>query len=106
MVGDVVLAPVPFTDLSGTKIRPAVVLADVGMQDWVLCEITSSQQVRGRYIAIGPGDMEGGRLRLQSWVRPDRLTTLNETVFEKRLGRLSAAKHAEVAAAVRSLFGS
>ena len=104
MVGDVVLAPFPFTDLSQVKIRPAVVLANVGMQDWVLCEITSSQQVRDLYIAIGPADMEGGRLRLRSWARPDRLTTLNDTVFERRLGRLSPAKHAEVTAAVRSLF--
>ncbi len=81
-----------------------MVLADVGMQDWVLCEITSSPQVRDLYIAIGPSDMERGRLRLQSWARPDRLTTLNDSVFERRLGRLSAGKRAEISAAVRSLF--
>ena len=104
MVGDVVLTPFPFTDLSRVKTRPAVVLANVGMQDWVLCEITSSSQLRDLYITIGPGDMEGGRLRHRSWARPDRLTTLNDSVFERRLGRLSTAKHAEIAAAVRSLF--
>ena len=104
MVGDVVLAPFPFTDLSEIKVRPAVVLASVGTQDWVLCEITSSQQVRDLYIAIGPGDMATGSLKLRSWARPDRLTTLNDTVFERKLGRLSLAKHAEIAAAVRSLF--
>ena len=104
MVGDVVLAPLPFTNLSGIKIRPAAFLADVGMQDWVLCEITSNPQLRDRYIAIGRDDMDRGRLRLQSWARPDRLTTLNDSVFKKRLGRLSTAKHAEIAAAVRSLF--
>ena len=58
MVGDVVLAPFPFTDLSEIKVRPAVVVADVGTQDWVLCEITSSQQRGTCYIAIGPADME------------------------------------------------
>ena len=104
MVGDVVLTPFPFTDLSQAKTRPAVVLAGVGMQDWVLCEITSSSQVRDLHVAIGPGDMATGRLKLRSWARPDRLTTLNDSVFERRLGRLSAAKHAEIAAAVRSLF--
>ena len=104
MVGDVVLAPFPFTDLSDVKIRPAVVVADVGMQDWVLCEITSSPQVRDRYISIGRNDMETGTLKVRSWARPDRLTTLNDSVFERRVGRLSAAKHAEIAAAVRSLF--
>ena len=104
MVGDVVLAPFPFTDLSDVKIRPAVVVADVGMQDWVLCEITSSPQVRDRYISIGRNDMETGTLKVRSWARPDRLTTLNGSVFERRVGRPSAAKHAEIAAAVRSLF--
>ena len=104
MIGDVVLTPFPFTDLSQIKVRPAVVLADVGMQDWVLCEITSSSQVRDLYISIKPGDMERGRLRHRSWARPDRLTTLNEGIFEARLGRLSAAKHAEIADAVRGLF--
>ena len=104
MVGDVVLTPFPFTDLSQIKIRPAVILTNVDMQDWVLCEITSSSQLRDLYIAIGPGDMEGGRLRHQSWARPDRLTTLNDSVFERTLGRLSPAKHEEIAAAVRSLF--
>ena len=64
MVGDVVLTPFPFTDLSEIKIRPAVVLAGVGMRDWVLCEITSSSQVRDLYVAIGPGDMTTGKLKL------------------------------------------
>ena len=104
MVGNVVLTPFPYTDLSRVKTRPAVVLANVGMQDWVLCEITGSSQLRDLYITIGPGDMEGGRLRHQSWARPDRLTTLNDRVFERTLGRLSPAKHEEIAAAVRSLF--
>ena len=48
--------------------------------------------------------MEDGELRRRSWVRPNRLTTLNESVFQHTIGRLSAAKHAEVSAAVRSLF--
>ena len=104
MVGDVVLAPFPFTDLSEIQVRPAVVVADVGTQDWVLCEITSSSQLRSLYIAIGPGDMERGRLRHRGWARPDRLYTVNERVFRHTIGRISAAKHAEIAAAVRSLF--
>ena len=48
--------------------------------------------------------MKSGRLRFRSWVRPDRLYTVNERVFRRTIGRLSAAKHAEVSAAVRSLF--
>ena len=104
MVGDVVLALLPFTDLSDIKVRPAVVLADVGEQDWILCPVTSKSPTRDMQIPIGPGDMQRGRLRRQSWVRPDRLYRVNERVFRRTIGRLSADKHAQIAAAVRSLF--
>ncbi len=39
--GEVVLVPFPFSDLSQSKVRPAVCLADAGRGDWVLCQITS-----------------------------------------------------------------
>lgn len=41
-VGKVILVPFPFSDLSKSKLRPAVVLADAGRDDWVLCQITSN----------------------------------------------------------------
>ena len=34
--GSVVLVPFPFSDLSQAKLRPAIVLADAGHNDWVL----------------------------------------------------------------------
>ena len=40
--GAVVLVPFPFSDLSQTKLRPAVVLADSGRGDWILCQVTSN----------------------------------------------------------------
>ena len=104
MVGDVVLAPFPFTDLSQVKIRPAVVVADVGMRDWILCEVTSNIRRRDLSIVIGPDDMAEGELRFRSWVRPDRLATLNDRVFERMLGRLTNSKYSEITAAVRGLF--
>ena len=104
MIGDLVLTPFPFTDLSDAKIRPAVVIADVGMRDWIVCEITTGRQMRDRYIPIAEHDLEDGELRRRSWVRPDRLTTLNESVFLDTIGHVTAAKRAEIAAAVRGLF--
>ena len=42
----------PFSDLSQTKLRPAVVLADAGRGDWILFQVTTerglgSHDVRG-----------------------------------------------------------
>ena len=104
MVGDVVLTPFPFTDLTGAKVRPAVILADVGMEDWVVCEIICNSQTREGYIPISDADMDEGGLRQPSYARVDRLYTLNESVFRRTLGRVSAAKMEEIAAITRALF--
>ena len=104
MVGDVLWATFPYTDLSGMKDRPAVVLADVGMQDWILCEITSAGQFRPGDIAIADSDMQVGRLRRRSRARPSRLHTLNESVFRRAIGRLTDTKLAEITAAASYLL--
>jgi mRNA interferase MazF len=39
--GSVTLIPFPFSDLSQSKIRPALVLANAERGDWILCQITS-----------------------------------------------------------------
>jgi hypothetical protein len=41
-VGEIVLVPFPFSDLSDAKKRPAICLAFVGRGDWTLCQITSN----------------------------------------------------------------
>jgi mRNA interferase MazF len=38
----VVVVAFPFSDLSGAKLRPAVVLVAAGRDDWILCQITSN----------------------------------------------------------------
>ena len=40
--GLVVVLRFPFSDLSSSKFRPAVVLAHAGSADWVLCQVTSN----------------------------------------------------------------
>ena len=104
MVGDVVIAPVPFTDLTSAKARPVLVLADVGMGDWVVCAMTGRGEGRSGDIAITRGDMQSGSLRGDGWARPGRLYTLNESLFRGPIGAVSEAKLAEVSAAVRELF--
>ena len=44
----VVLVDFPFSDLSQTKLRPAVVLAQANRQDWFLCQITSNAGIDER----------------------------------------------------------
>ena len=105
MVGVVVLAPLPYTDLSDAKIRPCLVLADVGMGDWVAVRDNQQyRQTRLGDIELRRSDMRHGELRFDSQVRPGRLHTLNDALFDRIVGPVSGAKRAEVMAAVRGLF--
>ena len=44
--GDIVVLPFPFSDLSASKRRPALVLADLQGDDIILCQITSKKHQR------------------------------------------------------------
>jgi len=64
--GAVVLVPFPFSDLSQAKLRPAVVLADAGRGDWILCQVTSNPYGDPRSIPLAESSFASGSLRAES----------------------------------------
>jgi mRNA interferase MazF len=81
------LIPFPFTDLSTAKIRPAIVLADAGRGDWVMCMITSNTYADPIAIRIASGDLVRGSLSAgTSFARPGRLFTANESLISGFVG--------------------
>jgi len=98
--GDVVVTQFPFSDLSASKKRPALVVASLDGQDVVLCQITS-QPIRDRYaVAIEESDFASGGLHRPSNARPNRLFTTDSAMFLYRAGTLSAAKIDQVTDAI------
>ncbi len=90
-VRDVVIVPFPFSDLSQTKIRPAVCIAPVEREEWSLCAVTSTGQGDPNAISIGPTDFESGGLRHHSFVRPLKIFTAHERRFIRSAGTLNEA---------------
>lgn len=88
--GAVVLVPFPFSDLSQSKLRPAVVLAAAGRGDWILCQITSNAYADPRALRLGADDFASGGLRLTSYARPGKLFTAHQDLMVAEAGRLSA----------------
>lgn len=91
--GDIVLVPFPFTDLSQTKLRPAVVLCvDSTGTDVTLCFISSQNipSLSSDEFAISPSDSEfaGTGLRVASKVRVSRIVTLERRLVTRRIGVL------------------
>lgn len=104
--GDVVVTPFPFTDLSSSKKRPALVVATLQGDDVVLCAITS-QSVSDTYaIALQDEHFETGNLRQESNIRPNRLFTADGNVILYRVGKISDDKLREVKSKIREIFDS
>ncbi len=95
--GDVVLVPFPFTDLSTTKTRPAVVVSipdfELATESFIVAMITSTPQ-HSPY-DFGLADWKKARLLFPSWVRA-KLVTLSPALVRYRPGRLSARDLQEV----------
>ena len=87
--GDLVLVPFPFSDLSSSKRRPVVALtAPDGYGDFIALLVTSRRQ-SGRGVPLTSADLVRGRLAAASWIRTDRIVTLNASLIVKSLGRVS-----------------
>lgn len=91
---DVVLLSFPFTDLSATKVRPAVVVSpdnyNQTSQDVVVVLVTTNTSRRGAFDLLleksHPEFLQTG-LRYDSAIRIDKVFTLNRRLIVKALGR-------------------
>src|SRR5205809_1031498 len=90
--GQTVIVHFPFSDLTASKLRPAIVLAEAGRGDWILCQITSKSYGDPRAIQLDAADFARGSLRLISYARPGKLFTAHASLVAGSVGDLAAAK--------------
>jgi len=106
--GDIVLVPFPFTDLTGQKRRPALVVSPDGFdpEDLVLCAITS--RVPGRLlpwdVSLDTQDLAEGQLPRPSLVRVGKLFTMHHALIVGRFGSIRPQKLADVLTLLQRLF--
>ncbi|MCX6816104.1 MAG: type II toxin-antitoxin system PemK/MazF family toxin [Candidatus Aenigmarchaeota archaeon] len=91
----IILVPFPFSDLSSSKKRPALVISNTEFnkknEDVVCCLITSNPKTENA-IKITNKDMETGHLDFDSFVKPQRMFTVSKTIIYKTLGKLNKNK--------------
>jgi mRNA interferase MazF len=86
--GSVVLVRFPFSDLSQSKLRPAVILAQAERDDWLLCQLTSKPYSDSRAIQMTDADFDTGSLRITSYARPAKLFTAHRSLIASEVGNL------------------
>ena len=104
--GTVVTVLFPFSDLTSSKLRPAVVMADAGRGDWVLCQLTSNFYSDPDAVQIEDEDFASGSLHRTSYARPGKIFTANESLMVSQVGKLKDDSFRKVANAVVHLLQS
>ena len=104
--GLVVVLRFPFSDLSSSKLRPAVVLAHAGGADWVLCQVTSNPYGDPEALLLGATSFASGGLSRDSFARPGKLFTASEAIVVRVAGSLKPGAHRSIVEAVVNLIRS
>ena len=105
-VSDVVLIPFPFSDLSRSKLRPAVALAYVGRGDWIMCQITSNPYADQDAVLLTDEHFVSGSLQRQSYARPGKLFTANQSLVSAVSGMLKIKTRIEIVRKIEHLLNS
>ncbi len=90
--GDVVVLPFPFSDLSISKKRPALIVANLKGDDVILCQITSQHRKDNYSVTLHDKDFKKGKLNQKSRIRPNRLFTAEKSIILYKIGKLKQEK--------------
>lgn len=94
--GNIVIMPFPFSNLTNTKRRPALILANLESKDLILCQITSQSIFDNYAISLSDQDFEFGSLYQQSNIRPNRIFTAEKSIILYEVGKVKETKMKEV----------
>ena len=91
--GDILLVPIPFTDLSSQKRRPVIVISNNSYNrrtsDIVVVAMTSNPVEADYSFAITSSDLAAGSLNRPGMIRVDKIYTLSQAIVVKTFGRVN-----------------
>lgn len=106
---EVLLVPIPFSDLTSRKVRPVVVLSnDVynrGGSDLLVAGITSNVSPRSYTVELDTPQMEKGVMRHPSLVRADKIFSIDQAIILKTIGIVCRSTFEQIRQQVRDLTG-
>ncbi|MFH0869210.1 MAG: type II toxin-antitoxin system PemK/MazF family toxin [archaeon] len=104
---EIVLVPFPFSDQTGNKVRPALVLSKDSFnsksKDTIICGITSNLSKDFYSVLISPKDLEEGRIET-SIAKVENLAKIEQRLVIKKIGKLNTAKFEQILDILTRLF--
>jgi mRNA interferase MazF len=107
---DIVILRYPFTDLTATKARPALVVSpspDSGGEDAVFIAVTGNTSCNGPYdLIFSSSDPEYSisGLLCDSVIKVDKIFTLHKSLATKKIGKLGPVLQLKVKNQLKNFF--
>ena len=106
--GDIVLVPFPFTDQTGIKKRPAVIVSsaayNAARRDVLIMAVTSQAGTAGAIGEVQVKDWRNAGLIKPSIIKPV-ITTVEQTLVIRRLGQLKREEEEALRKAISKILG-
>ena len=97
---DIVLLSFPFSDLQTSNVRPAIVLSNDRYnrhsEDFVAVPLTSNLKFKDYAVLITNGELESGRLIVESKAKVDRIFSISQKLVRMKIGRVNSEVHSKI----------
>lgn len=97
---DLLLVPFPFSDQSGKKVRPVVVVSNDEFnrhsEDVIVVSVTSNVTKDKYTVALSDNDLEEGELMDVCCIKVESILRLDKQLVIKKIGKISGKKFGEI----------
>ena len=103
----IILVPFPFSDQTGTKVRPALILSNPEFnrhEDVIICALTSSIKERPYSLIVAERDTLHKKLKDKSQIRIDTITRIKKSLIIKEIDILTETSFQKVLKILHGLF--
>ena len=94
--GDVIILEFPFSNLVQAKRRPSLVIKVPKGEDVIVCQITGMPYEKSVEIPIKIDDFHKGSLKVDSYIRLDKIFSVEKSLIKYKAGSLKQEKFNEV----------
>lgn len=94
--GDVVVIEFPYSHLKNTKRRPVLILKVPKGEDVIVLQITSSSYEKSVEIPIKNEDFRMGSLKRDSYIRLDKIASIEKSLIKYKIGSLKQEKFSDI----------
>ena len=104
--GDIVIVEFPYSNLKDSKRRPVLILKVPKGRDIIVLQITGSSHEKPVEISIQGRDFKDGGIKNDSYIRIDKIASVDKSLIKYKIGSLKKEKFNEIVDSICSFLKS